>query len=324
MMHDGAARPEPVRLRAAARRGHHRGMSAEVDSRTIAFLVAGEGIERVELTEPWEAVTEDGHTPLLVSTEAGEVELTDHGYPADAARNDALYEIACRTGHSVIATNAVHYATPDRFPLTTALAAVRARRGMADLDAWLPGSDHAFVRSGAEMARRFARFPGVVERTVEIADDLHFALRAATPRLPRQQVPPGHTDMTWLRHLATEGMHRVYRPVTGEVRARIERELDVIEAKDFPGYFLIVHEIVAFARSRGIPLDEAEHNKKIHRELEDMRSSIEYESTVKAGFIDCFKPERKQLYRTLLMMTLQMFQQLTGANYFFYVSAARI
>ena len=76
---------------------------------------------------------------------------------------------------------------------------------------------------------------------------------------------------------------------------------------------------ISLARSRGIPLHEADENKKIHRELEDMRSAIEYESSVKAGFIDCFKPERKQLYRTLLMMTLQMFQQLTGANYFFYV-----
>lgn len=50
-----------------------------------------------------------------------------------------------------------------------------------------------------------------------------------------------------------------------------------------------------------------------------MRSAIEYERQVKAGFVDCFKPAHKQLYRTLLMMTLQMFQQLTGANYFFYV-----
>ena len=50
-----------------------------------------------------------------------------------------------------------------------------------------------------------------------------------------------------------------------------------------------------------------------------MRSSIEYESQVKAGFLDCFHPQHKQLYRTILIMVLQMFQQLTGANYFFYV-----
>lgn len=52
------------------------------DTRTIAFLVASEGIERVELTEPWEAVTGAGHTALLVSPEEGEVGLVDHLDPA--------------------------------------------------------------------------------------------------------------------------------------------------------------------------------------------------------------------------------------------------
>lgn len=55
---------------------------AENDSSTVAFLVAGEGIERVELTEPWGAVTAAGHTALLVSTEDGEVDLVDHLSPA--------------------------------------------------------------------------------------------------------------------------------------------------------------------------------------------------------------------------------------------------
>src|SRR5699024_2293210 len=61
---------------------HSRGMiedqEAQTDSRTIAFLVAGEGIERVELTEPWDAVTDAGHTPVLVSTSSGEAGLVDH------------------------------------------------------------------------------------------------------------------------------------------------------------------------------------------------------------------------------------------------------
>lgn len=55
---------------------------AQTDTRTVAFLVAGEGIERVELTEPWEAVVEEGHTPILVSTDDGEVGLVDHLSPA--------------------------------------------------------------------------------------------------------------------------------------------------------------------------------------------------------------------------------------------------
>jgi len=77
----------------------------------------------------------------------------------------------------------------------------------------------------------------------------------------------------------------------------------------------------SMAMTRGIPAEEADDHFAIHRELEEMRSAVEYERKVKAGWIDCFKPERKQLYRTLLVMTLQMFQQLTGANYFFYYGA---
>jgi len=55
---------------------------ASVDTRTVAFLVAGEGVERIELTEPWEAVADAGHSPMLVSTDPGEVGLVDHLDPA--------------------------------------------------------------------------------------------------------------------------------------------------------------------------------------------------------------------------------------------------
>lgn len=55
---------------------------AATETRTVAFLVAGEGVERVELTEPWDAVTDAGHTAMLVSTAEGEVGLVDHLSPA--------------------------------------------------------------------------------------------------------------------------------------------------------------------------------------------------------------------------------------------------
>ncbi|GAA1054603.1 type 1 glutamine amidotransferase domain-containing protein [Dietzia natronolimnaea] len=73
-------------MRAWGVRAHDQAMTetqdARTDTRTVAFLVAGEGIERVELTEPWGAVTEAGHTALLVSTSDGEVDLVDHLTPA--------------------------------------------------------------------------------------------------------------------------------------------------------------------------------------------------------------------------------------------------
>ncbi|MBV8960441.1 MAG: PHP domain-containing protein, partial [Actinobacteria bacterium] len=96
------------------------------------------------------------------------VELWDHGDPLDSARNDALAELAVRRGVDVVATANAHYATPARRPLATALAAVRARRSLDDMEGWLPAAATAHLRSGAEQARRFARYPGVVERAAEL------------------------------------------------------------------------------------------------------------------------------------------------------------
>lgn len=186
--------------------------------------------------------------------EAVLVELIDQGNPRDTADNDILARIATRLGLPVVATNNAHYASPAQYPLATAIAAVRARRSLDEMDGWLPASAGAHLRSGAEMAARFARYPGAVERTVEVADDLAFRLRSARPQLPKQEVPTGHTPMSWLRELTWRGAAERYPDLDREPwkRERIERELDVIEAKDFPGYFLIVHDIVQYARRQGI------------------------------------------------------------------------
>ncbi|TYL50895.1 error-prone DNA polymerase [Agromyces mariniharenae] len=180
------------------------------------------------------------------------VELFDHGHPHDQDANDALAALAERARLPLLATNAVHYATPGEHRLASALAAVRARRSLDELDGWLPASDGLHLRSGAEMMRRFDRYPGAVARSVTLAEELGFRLRSARPRLPRQEVPEGHTPMSWLRELVWSGAERRYPGLPDHVRERLARELDVIEQKDFPGYFLIVYDLVREARSRGI------------------------------------------------------------------------
>ncbi|MDI6943515.1 error-prone DNA polymerase [Microbacterium barkeri] len=180
------------------------------------------------------------------------VELTDHGDPLDSPRNDALAALAGRLHLPTVATNNVHYASPRDAQLATAIAAVRANRSMDDLDGWLPAHTAAHLRSGAEMTRLFARHPGAVERTVPLADELAFPLRLAKPALPKLDLDDGCTPMEHLRHLVWEGVDRKYPGRREEVRTRIEKELRVIEEKDFPGYFLIVHGIVQEARRRGI------------------------------------------------------------------------
>ncbi|MFV1989674.1 MAG: error-prone DNA polymerase, partial [Acidimicrobiales bacterium] len=184
------------------------------------------------------------------------VELTEHGDPLDAARNDHLAELAARVGVHLIATNNVHYATPRQRRLATALAAVRARRSLDDMQGWMAPGAAAHLRSGDEQARWFARFPGVVTTAAELAMDCAFDLALVAPKLPDFPVPTGHSELTWLRELVRQGALRRYGTPAAErvdgAYAQLEHELKLIGEMGFEGYFLVVFDIVDFCRRSNI------------------------------------------------------------------------
>ncbi|MEZ5410973.1 MAG: error-prone DNA polymerase [Acidimicrobiales bacterium] len=179
------------------------------------------------------------------------VELWDHGNPLDSARNDALARIALRAGVEPVATNNVHYAAPARRRLAMAMAAVRARRSLDELEGWLPAVGGAHLRSGEEQARRFARYPGVVERAAELGRACAFDLSLVAPNLPPFPCPDGLSEMGYLRRLVEEGGRRRYGERDGDrpdAWVQLDHELDLIERLGFPGYFLVVWDIVEFCR----------------------------------------------------------------------------
>ena len=183
------------------------------------------------------------------------VELWDHGDPLDSARNDALAELAARNDVGCIATSNAHYATPAQRRLATALAAVRARRSLAELDPWLPAAAGAHLRSGAEQARRFARYPGVVELAAEVGRAAAFDLSLVAPALPPFPCPDGLTEMQYLRRVVEEGGAAPLRRAPRRLRVAwqtIDRELAIIEQLGFPGYFLVVWDLVEFCRRNDI------------------------------------------------------------------------
>ncbi|HEX3258112.1 MAG TPA: error-prone DNA polymerase, partial [Pseudonocardia sp.] len=183
------------------------------------------------------------------------VELTHAGLPTDTERNDALAALAADAGLPTIVTTAAHYAAPGRYPLATALAAVRARRSLDDADGWLPPAGTAHLRSGAELTARFEhRHPGAVERAAVLGRECAFSIRLVAPNLPPFPVPPGETEVTWLRELTWRGVAKRYgsHAEYPEAVHMISHELAIIEEKNFPGYFLIVHDIVEFCRRADI------------------------------------------------------------------------
>ena len=182
------------------------------------------------------------------------VELSHHGHPLDDERNAALAELAPRFGVGVVATTAAHFADPGQGRLAMAMAAIRARRSMDESAGYLAPLGGSHLRSGDEMAQVFSHCPEVVTAAADLGEQCAFGLALIAPRLPPFDVPDGHTENSWLRHLVAEGAHDRYgTPEHARAAyAQIEHELKIIEQLGFPGYFLVVHDITRFCRLNNI------------------------------------------------------------------------
>lgn len=182
------------------------------------------------------------------------VELTHHGHPLDDERNAALAELAPRFGLNVVATTAAHFAVPSRGRLAMAMGAIRARHSIDEAAGYLAPLGGSHLRSGEEMARLFAHCPQVVTAAADLGEQCAFGLALIAPKLPPFDVPAGHTEDSWLRHLVMLGARNRYGPPerAPQAYAQIEHELRVIEKLSFPGYFLVVHDITRFCKENGI------------------------------------------------------------------------
>ncbi|RRR98501.1 error-prone DNA polymerase [Glycomyces terrestris] len=192
----------------------------------------------------------------LFGAESVAVELTCHDLPGDVERMEALAAVARRVRVPVVATNNVHYASPARAKAAAALAAIRARTTLDQADPYLPANAGAHLRSGAEMALRFADFPEAVEHSAKIAYECAFDLELLKPRLPRFPVEDGYDDRSALAQQVVRGARQrygdPYDPALRKAWEQLDKELRVIGALGFEGYFLIVADIVRFCRERDI------------------------------------------------------------------------
>ena len=183
------------------------------------------------------------------------VELWDHGLPIDSVRNDGLAELAMSHRLKLVATGNVHHHSVARQRLAAAMAAVRARRSLDEIDGWLPPAGR-HLRSGVEQATRFARYPGVISEAAALGIECAFDLKLIAPNLPPFPCPDGLDEMTYLRRLVDQGGTGRYGPRSAErvlgAWAQLDRELELIEQLGFPGYFLVVYDIVEFCRKSDI------------------------------------------------------------------------
>ncbi|MFC0315770.1 error-prone DNA polymerase [Gordonia phosphorivorans] len=182
------------------------------------------------------------------------VELTATGTGDDDERNAVLSRLAAEFGLPTVATTGAHFSGPPRRRLAMAVAAVRARTDLAAIGGHLPGLGGAHLRSGDEMARLLPAHLDAIENAAGLAQECAFSLGLIAPKLPPFDVPDGYTEATWLRELTERGAANRYgtRAERPDAYRQIDYELDIIETLTFPGYFLVVHDIVTFCKDNDI------------------------------------------------------------------------
>jgi error-prone DNA polymerase len=179
-----------------------------------------------------------------------------HCYRGDDLQRIArLDRIARAHGCTILATNDVHYHAPDKRPLQDVMTCIREKVTLASAGYLLDPNAERHLKSPAEMARLFERWPHAIRATRDFADALHFSLDELKYEYPRESVPDGRSPQAHLEHLTWEGTKtRWPEGLPAKVEKQLRHELALIEKLDFARYFLTVHDIVAFARSLDPPI----------------------------------------------------------------------
>src|SRR5882757_4577205 len=181
------------------------------------------------------------------------VELQDHGIPDDARVIRPLLDIARKLKAPLLATNDSHYTHKEDAESHDALLCVQTGALQSDPKRFKFDGDDFYIKSAAEMRALFAEVPDACDNTLLIAERADVEIEFGQAILPAFPVPDGHDENSYLRELTLQGAKERYGPAPAQhVVERIEFELDVIKSMGFPAYFLVVWDLVRYAKSRNI------------------------------------------------------------------------
>jgi DNA polymerase-3 subunit alpha len=182
------------------------------------------------------------------------IEIQDHGLKEQKEINPELAELAQRLGLGLIATNDVHYLDHDDAGAHDVLCCISTGKKLEDKERFRFETDQFYLKSPEEMQALFADFPDALANTLRVADLCNLELDFSKVHAPVYAPPEGRKPEDYLRELVYKGAESRYPEITDEIRERIDYELGVIARKGFSSYFLIVWDVVEFARREGIPV----------------------------------------------------------------------
>ncbi|HHY59501.1 MAG TPA: DNA polymerase III subunit alpha [Clostridia bacterium] len=225
---------------------YHRGLIA------LSSCLQGE-IPQLLLNNQYpQAAERAGRLRDLFGQENFFLELQNHGLREEQYVNRELLRLSRELGVPVVATNDVHYIERSHAYIHDILLCIQTGKTLADENRMRFDNDEFYFKSRAEMEKAFPGLPEALHNTLRVAEMCHLEFTFGQLHLPDYQVPPGYDVDSYLAHLCWEGIKQRYPVIDDRIRERLEYELSVIRKMGYSGYFLIVWDMIHFARSRGI------------------------------------------------------------------------
>ena len=171
-------------------------------------------------------------------------------HPNDA---ESLSNLARQLGLPAVITHPIYYLAPEQARLQQTLAAVRLGKTITTLPQAAAAPPDAYFLTAQQIQERFQRYPQAIAATSEIAERCKFDLPIGTSQMPKVPLPDGVTAAQHLREKATQGAIQLYGEITPVIQERLDHELEIIARMGFEPIFLIVEDLLNFARQKGVP-----------------------------------------------------------------------
>jgi len=219
-------------------------LSACLQGKIPKFIIANKFDEAQKLAQKYEYYFGKGNFYL---------ELQDHpNIPEQKKVNKALIEIARKYKIPLVATNDSHYLKPEDAKAQDILMLINTGAKPDDPERLTMLQDDFSLRSPEQMIEAFKDVPEAIENTQRIVEECNFEFNLQKTRLPHFPLPEDTTPDDYLRELCIVGLKKRGLKLKGEIKQRLEYELETIKKTGFASYFLIVQDVVNWAKENGI------------------------------------------------------------------------
>ena len=181
------------------------------------------------------------------------LEIMDHGIDIESRVKADLLKLGKELGLPLLATNDLHYTNHEDAAAHEALLCVQSGSTLADPKRFKFENNEFYLKSAAQMRTLFSEIPESCDNTLLIAERCNVTMRENENLLPQYSVPKGETEDSWLTKESNKGLaDRLGGKIDAKYQERLDYELEVMIKMGFPGYFLVVSDLCAHARSVGI------------------------------------------------------------------------